>query len=112
MRAIAFAMFRRRYGAILAAAITAGGHFARGGSHAVRQIVGGRFGDRLVAYGGPVLLINGDLDLVFRIGAGRFLAGVPGVGRATISGAGHLSNVDRPAEFTKLVQSFVESLAP
>src|SRR5689334_18632793 len=75
VRTLAFAYFRRRYGSLLAAAITAGGHFARGGARAVRRIAGRPFRDRLVAYGGPTLVINGSLDLVFRIGAGRFLAG-------------------------------------
>jgi pimeloyl-ACP methyl ester carboxylesterase len=112
VRTIAFAYFRRRYGGVLAAAITAGGHFARGGARAVRRITGSRFRDRLVAYGGPILVINGTLDLVFRIGAGRFLAGIPGVTNRVIPRAGHLSNVDRPEVFTALVEEFVASLAP
>jgi pimeloyl-ACP methyl ester carboxylesterase len=112
VRTIAFAYFRRRYGGVLAAAITAGGHFARGGARAVRRIAGSRFRDRLVAYGGPILVINGTLDLVFRIGAGRFLAGIPGVTNRVIPRAGHLSNVDRPEVFTALVEEFVASLAP
>ena len=74
VRAVALAWFRRRYGPVLAAAITAGGHFAKGGSQAVRHLARGRFRDRLLAYGGPILVINGTMDLVFRIGAGRFLA--------------------------------------
>jgi pimeloyl-ACP methyl ester carboxylesterase len=110
VRTIAFAFFRRRYGAMLAAAITAGGHFARGGARAVRRIAGERFRDRLVAYGGPILVINGTLDLVFRIGAGRFLAGVPRVTNRIIPRAGHLSNVDRPEVFTGLVEEFIGSL--
>ena len=112
VRTVALVVFRRRYGRVVATAITAGGHFARGGSRAVRSIAGSRFRERLVAYGGPILVINGTLDLVFRIGAGRFLAGVPGVTNRVIPRAGHLSNVDRPEVFTALVQDFVESLAP
>lgn len=112
VRAVALAWFRRRYGPTVAAAITAGGHFAKGGSQAVRHLVGGRFRDRLLAYGGPILVINGSMDLVFRIGAGRFLAGVPGVTNRMISRAGHLSNVDRPKAFTALVEEFIGNLAP
>ena len=112
VRTLALAYFRRRYGRVVAAAITAGGHFARGGSRAVRRIAGSRFRERLVAYGGPILVINGTLDLVFRIGAGRFLAGVPGVTNRVIPRAGHLSNVDRPEVFTALVEEFVATLAP
>jgi pimeloyl-ACP methyl ester carboxylesterase len=110
VRTLAFAVFRRRYGSLLAAAITTGGHFARGGAFAVRRIAGQRFRDRLVAYGGPILVINGTLDLVFRVGAGRFLAGVPGVTHHVIPRAGHLSNVDRPEVFTRLVEEFIGSL--
>jgi len=112
VRTIAFALFRRRYGTILAAAITAGGHFARGGARAVQHIAGQRFRDRLVAYGGPILVVNGTLDLVFRIGAGRFIAGVPGVTNRVIPRAGHLSNVDRPEVFTGLVEEFLATLPP
>ena len=112
VRTIAFAVFRRRYGGAVATAITAGGHFARGGSRAVRRIAGSRFRDRLAAYGGPILVINGTLDLVFRIGAGRFVAGVPGVTNRVIPRAGHLSNVDRPEVFTALVEEFIAGLAP
>jgi pimeloyl-ACP methyl ester carboxylesterase len=110
VRTLAFAYFRRRYGSLLGAAITAGGHFARGGARAVRRIAGQRFRDRLVAYGGPILVINGTLDLVFRIGAGRFLAGVPRVTNRVIPRAGHLSNVDRPEVFTGLIEEFIGSL--
>ena len=110
VRAIALMWFRRRYGPLVAAAITAGGHFARGGSAAVRRIAGGKFRDRLVAYGGPILVINGSFDLVFRIGAGRFLASVPGLRQQVIPRAGHLSNVDKPEAFTKLVDDFIATL--
>jgi pimeloyl-ACP methyl ester carboxylesterase len=110
VRTVALAWFRRRYGPILGAAITAGGHFARGGSRAVRRIAGSRFRERLVAYGGPILVINGTFDLVFRIGAGRFLAGVPGVTNRLIPRAGHLSNVDRPEVFTALIEEFISTL--
>jgi pimeloyl-ACP methyl ester carboxylesterase len=112
VRAIALAWFRRRYGPVVGAAITAGGHFAQGGGKAVLHLAGGRFKERLLAYGGPILVINGSLDLVFRIGAGRFLAGVPRVTHHTIARAGHLSNVDRPDVFTGLVDEFIGSLSP
>lgn len=110
VHAVAMAWFRRRYGAVLTRAITAGEHFAKGGSQGVRRIIGGRFRDRLLAYGGPILVINGSLDLFFRVGAGRFLTGVPGVTNQTIPDAGHLSNVDAPEAFTKLVEQFVATL--
>ena len=110
VRAVALAWFRRRYGPALAAAITAGGHFARGGSAAVKRLAGARFRDKLLAYGGPILVINGSMDLVFRIGAGRFLSGIPGVSNRMIPRAGHLSNVDKPEAFTALIEEFAATL--
>lgn len=109
--AVARGWFRVRYGAEVAAAITAGGHFSKGGAHAVRRLVGGGFRSRLRAYGGPVLALNGVTDLVFTIGAKRFLAGVPNLTYRVIPGAGHLSNVDRPAAFNTLVEDFARSVA-
>lgn len=112
VRTVALTWFRLRYGAVVASAITAGGHFSRGGSRAVRHLVGGGFRARLLAYGGPILAINGVTDVVFTTGAKRFLAGVPRLGYRVIPRAGHLSNVDKPAAFTGLVEEFVASLAP
>ncbi len=112
VRAVALAWFRRRYGPVVAAAITAGGHFAKGGSQAVRHLVGGRFRDRLLAYAGPILVINGSTDLAFRIGAGRFISGIPGVRYHMIPRAGHLSNVDKPKAFNGLVEEFIATLDP
>jgi len=108
--AVAKGWFRVRYGPEVAAAITAGGHFSKGGAHAVRRLVGGEFRSRLLAYGGPVLALNGVTDLVFTIGAKRFLAGVPGLTYRVIPGAGHLSNVDKPRAFNALVEDFAASL--
>jgi pimeloyl-ACP methyl ester carboxylesterase len=110
VRAVALAWFRRRYGPVLAGAITSGGHFAKGGSAAVKRIVGGKFRDKLKAYGGPILVINGSMDLVFRIGAERFLRDVPGVTNRMIPRAGHLSNVDAPDAFTALIEEFIATL--
>jgi pimeloyl-ACP methyl ester carboxylesterase len=110
--AVARRWFRVRYGAQVATAITAGGHFSKGGARAVPRLVGGGFKARLMAYGGPVLALNGVTDLVFAIGARRFLAGVSNLTYRVIPGAGHLSNVDRPQAFNALVEEFVASLEP
>ena len=110
VRAVALAWFRRRYGPRVAGAITAGGHFAKGGSAAVERLIGGRFRDKLRAYGGPILVLNGSTDLVFRIGASGFLRDVPGVTYRMIRRAGHLSNVDAPEAFTGLVEEFIATL--
>ena len=71
-----------------------------------------RFRDRLLAYGGPVLVINGDLDLVFRLGERSFLRDVPNVTRRTLPRTTHLSSLDRPDAFAAAVRRFIERLPP
>jgi pimeloyl-ACP methyl ester carboxylesterase len=105
-------VWRRRYGPEIASAIMAKGYWARGGGTAIRVLAGGGFRDRIRAYGGPILVINGNLDLVFRLGERRFLEGVPGVTTRRISWAAHLSNLDRPDDFSNAVETFMETLAP
>ncbi|HSL97807.1 MAG TPA: alpha/beta fold hydrolase [Candidatus Deferrimicrobiaceae bacterium] len=110
LRVIVDRLLRRHYGPTLAAAITSGGYHPRGGGFGVRAIVGGRFRERLLRYGGPILAINGTHDLVFHVGARRFLAGVPDVSWVALRGANHLSNVDRPAEFSAAIEAFIGRL--
>ncbi|HEX8026787.1 MAG TPA: alpha/beta hydrolase [Candidatus Limnocylindrales bacterium] len=112
LRSIMAFIWRRRYGPETAAAIMANGYFARGGGSAIRVLAAGGFRERIRAYGGPILVINGNLDLVFRLGERRFLEGVPGVTKRRISWAAHLSNLDRPDDFSNAVEAFVQTLAP
>ena len=102
--------FRRRYPADIAEPIVAGGYWSGGGAAAVRLLTGVRFRDLLVAYGGPILAINGEYDLVFRLGARSYLRGLPNVTRRTLARATHLSPLDRPDAFADAVQRFVERL--
>ena len=112
LRAYVRWLYRRRYGPALTDAILANGYFARGGGAAIRIVSGSRFRERLAAYGGPILVINGDLDLMFRLGERQFVEGLDGVTSRRIRRAAHLSNLDRPDEFSEAVEGFVESLAP
>jgi pimeloyl-ACP methyl ester carboxylesterase len=105
-------LWRRRYGPEIAASLLANGYFAKAGGAAIRALQDGHFRERLRAYGGPVLVINGDLDLVFRLGEARFLEGVGGVTRRRISWAAHLSNLDRPDDFSNAIEGFIETLGP
>lgn len=77
---------------------------------ALRSLIGGRFRERLLAYGGPILVLNGDLDLVFRIGEAGILRGVPRVRRRVFPWTTHVSNLDRPDEFTDAVRTFESGL--
>jgi pimeloyl-ACP methyl ester carboxylesterase len=103
--------FRHRYPAPVADSILAGGFHPSGGVDALRALIGERFSPRLAAYGGPVLILNGELDPLFRLGAGGFARSARDVRRVRIRGASHLANLDRPAAFNLAVRRFMEGLA-
>jgi pimeloyl-ACP methyl ester carboxylesterase len=98
--------FRHRYPPEIAEPIVAGGYWSRGGASAVRALGRTNFRHRLLAYGGPILVINGDLDLVFRLGESSFLEGVPHVSRRVLSWTTHLSPLDRPDAFAAAIRAF------
>ena len=94
-----------------AARIAANYQLRRGGA-AVRSIIGTPFRRLLGRYGGPILVINGDRDLAMRFGERRFIAGVPGVRTVRLRRATHVSNIDRPDEFTAALEAFAAELDP
>jgi pimeloyl-ACP methyl ester carboxylesterase len=102
--------FRRRFPAEIADPIVAGGFWPRGGAAALRSLAGERFVPRLAAYPGPSLILNGELDLPFRLFAPRFAAAAQDVRRVRLAGATHMANLDRPAAFCAAVRRFAGSL--
>ena len=102
--------FRTRYAPAIADPIIASGFHTVGGSAALRALAGERFGPRLAAYPGPVLILNGQYDVVFRLGAKRFAGHARNVRRVRIQGATHLANLDRPGAFSAAVRKFVDGL--
>lgn len=102
--------FRHRYPPEIAEPIVASGYWSKGGAAAIRALTGVPFRERLLAYGGPILAINGDLDLVFRLGERSFLRGVPNVTRRVLPWTTHLTPLDRPDAFAETIRSFVERL--
>ena len=102
--------FRTRYPPEIADPIIANGFHSAGGSAALRALIGERFVPRLAAYPGPVLILNGELDVLFRLGARRFAAHAHHTRRVRIPGATHLANLDRPEAFSAAVRAFVEGL--
>jgi pimeloyl-ACP methyl ester carboxylesterase len=103
--------FRRRYPPAVADPIFRDGFSHRAGSAAVRAIVGEAFRPRLARYPGPTLLVNGQRDLLFRIGARSFSAAAASPRRVVIRGAGHRSNLDRPGAFTAVVRAFATEVS-
>jgi 3-oxoadipate enol-lactonase len=56
----------------------------------------------------PVLIVNGEYDSDTRIGAGAELArALPHARLAVIPGAGHLSNLDNPAAYNRVLGEFL-----
>jgi pimeloyl-ACP methyl ester carboxylesterase len=102
--------FRTRFPSEIAEPIVAGGFWSAGGAAALRAIVGERFIPRLAAYPGPTLILNGEFDLPFRLGARSFAAAARDARRVRLAGASHLANLDRPAAFTEAVRRFATSL--
>lgn len=109
VREVNLGLFRRGYGRAVAAELAAS-FDARPGGRGVLALVRQRFRERLRAYGGPVLVLNGDRDVIFVAGERRFVAGLPNVRVERIAGAGHLSNLDRPDDFTAAIVRFAASL--
>lgn len=104
--------FRMSYPPAIADPIVAGGFWSAGGAEAVRALFNQRFMPRLAAYPGPSLILNGELDLLFRWSAGRFAATAAHGRRVRLAGARHLSNLDRPAAFSLAVRDFARSVEP
>jgi pimeloyl-ACP methyl ester carboxylesterase len=102
--------FQTRYAPEIADPIIAGGFWSAGGARALRAIVGQTFRPRLAAYPGPSLILNGEYDLPFRLGARGFARVAQDVRWVRIPGASHLANLDRPAAFSEAVRRFARSL--
>jgi pimeloyl-ACP methyl ester carboxylesterase len=109
VRAVGVGLFRRSYGRALSAEL-ASDYGSRAGGIGVIALAGQQFRDRLRAYGGPVLILNGALDWFFISGEAAFVDGLDNVTVRRIPGASHLSNLDRPDEFTAEIVAFEASI--
>ncbi len=103
-------LFAARFPRDVADAVISGGFWPRGGAVAVRSLVGKRFVPVLEVYRGPVLIVNGEYDVMFRAGERRFLKATSDGRRTIIRGATHLTNLDRPDAFALAVRAFVRRL--
>ena len=110
LRRINVWFFRWRYRPAIAEPIVAGGFYFRGGAVAVRSLVGERFRPRLARYRGPILILNGEFDLLFRLSQRSFVDAANDARAAVIPRATHLTNIDRPEVFTAAVRRFVKTI--
>jgi pimeloyl-ACP methyl ester carboxylesterase len=102
--------FRWRYPPAIAEPIVAGGFHFHGGAIAIRSLMGERFKPRLAAYPGRTLIVNGELDVLFRLASRRFADAATDARRVLIPGATHLTNLDRPAHVTAAVRRFAREM--
>jgi pimeloyl-ACP methyl ester carboxylesterase len=103
--------FRLRYGRALAGPIIEGGFWPAGGAAALSQLIGRRYLDRLSRLWTPVMVVNGALDPVFGPHGEYWAASCRRGEHEVIQLAMHLSNLDRPTAFARLVAGFASRTA-
>jgi pimeloyl-ACP methyl ester carboxylesterase len=102
--------FRWRYPPSIAEPIIEGGFWSVGGVQALRSLRGRSFVPLLASFPGPVLILNGRFDLVFRAWEPAFAAAARDVRRVTLPRATHLANLDRPAAFNAAIRRFAREV--
>lgn len=103
LRALNLAFFRSRYRAAIATPIIEGGFWYPGGARAIRTLLGRRYIDRLSRLWTPVTIVNGALDPVFGPGGDPWASAARRGRHVLIPWALHLSNLDRPTTFSRIV---------
>lgn len=104
--------FRRLYPAATANAILAGGFGFKAGSTALRSLVGLDARRRLASYPGRTLIVNGQLDVPFRLGETAFARAARDARIVVLPRATHLANLDRPSAFSSALARFAAEVSP
>jgi pimeloyl-ACP methyl ester carboxylesterase len=86
------------------------GWLFKGGYRAAVTALRTSFLPQLAAYPGPVLLVNGAGDPLFRRGERAFLAACRDGRLHVIEGAGHLVNSEQPEAFNAAIRQFAEAV--
>ena len=87
------------------------GWLFKGGTRALVSALRESFVPRLARYPGPVLLLNGADDVLFRRSEEEFLAAAADGRLEVIGGCGHLVNEERPEAFNAALRRFVAEIA-
>lgn len=110
--AVASALFFRvRYRRAISAPIIDGGFWSRGGAEAIRTLVGRRYLDRVGQLWTPVVVVNGAFDPVFAPGGDTWARACRRGRHVVIRWAAHLSSLDRPRTFSRVVAEAAEEMA-
>jgi pimeloyl-ACP methyl ester carboxylesterase len=110
LAAVTARWFRWRFPSPIVEPILAAGFSFAGGATALWALVGERFRPRLAAYPGPSLLLNGELDPVFRPTEASFARVAANPRRLLIRRGTHLANLDQPEAFTAAIRRFARSV--
>ena len=103
--------FRLRYRRSVAGPLIEAGFFVEAGARAVRSVLRRPFLERLGRLWTPVLIVNGTLDPVFGPQGAYWAASCRAGREVAIPRAMHLSNLDQPRAFSRLVAEFVDQVA-
>lgn len=74
------------------------------------DIAGRNFRSALASYPGPVLVVNGERDVMMRLGERDHAVAGQRVDVEVIEGVGHICNLHRPAAFNAVVREFVRGV--
>jgi pimeloyl-ACP methyl ester carboxylesterase len=82
-----------------------------GGTQALLEIMGRRFRPRLACYPGPTLFVNGARDRLMRRHEGDFLRTARQGSLLVLPNVGHMTNLEDPERFNRIVRRFANSVA-
>lgn len=103
--------FRRRYPPATSNAVLAGGFGFAAGSAALRDLIGRDARASFASYPGPTLILNGQLDVPFRLGQGGFRRAAKDARVVVLRRATHLANLDRPSAYSSALARFAADVA-
>jgi pimeloyl-ACP methyl ester carboxylesterase len=108
LRVVNHTFFRTRYRRPISEPIIAGGFWSAGGAQALRTLIGRRYLERLGRLWTPVTIVNGTFDPVFGPGTEPWASTARRGRHVLIAWALHLSNLDRPTTFARVVADAAE----
>jgi pimeloyl-ACP methyl ester carboxylesterase len=104
------ALLRRMYPARLIEPQIAAGYGFSAIAPSWNAVLGHDHALLLKTFPSPVLVLNGERDRIFRFNEDYFVRSCAHGEIKIITGAGHLCNLDRPAEFTASVRLFADAV--
>ena len=108
LRVVNHTFFRTRYRRPISEPIIAAGFWSTGGAQALRTLIGRRYLERLGRLWTPVTIVNGTFDPVFGPGTEPWASTARRGRHVLIAWALHLSNLDRPTTFARVVADAAE----